>query len=242
MPSKYQSRRKRIYRKKRLYRKKKGLARMVRKIASKVVHRNIENKMTCTQVDSQLVDYAEGTGFAITGNDLLEHIYQGASQSLVVGDGEVNQGVVGLQFHARFLEIKGNLLGSPSNHNLVRILVVEDKQASNGQQLQLYNNTLAFDNLIFQTDQLLSPINKFKRFKVLHDKVHNFSTSTSVWSPFTIRLNMKNELFKYYPTNTSGIYELNKRLRIYFIGINNSFEATSNPTVQYMSRLTFEDA
>lgn len=242
MPSKYPSRRKRIYRKKRIHRKKKGLARMVRKIASKVVHQNIENKVTCTQVDSQVVDYADGTGFAVNGNDLLANIYQSAGQTLGVGDGEINQGVTGLQFRARYLEIKGNLLGYGDNHNLVRMLVVEDKQASNNTQLQLYNNGIAFDNLILQTDQLMSPINKFKRFKVLYDKMHNFGTSTTLWNTFNIRINMKNALFKYYPTTTTGIYELNKRLRIYFIGLNTSFTSTQNPTVQYMSRLTFEDA
>lgn len=242
MPSKYPSRRKRIYRKKRIHRKKRGLARMVRKIASSVVHRNIENKITCTQKDSELVPYSEGTGFATTGFDLLANLYQGTGQGMVAGDGEVNQGLVGLQFRARYLEIKGNILGYYDNDNLVRILVVEDKQATNNSKLQLFNNSIAFDNLIFQTDQLLSPINKYKRFKVLYDKVHNFGASTSRWSPFTIKMNMKNSLYKFFPTTAQGIFELNKRLSIYFIGMNTSFYDTQNPTVQYMSRLTFEDA
>lgn len=229
------------------------VSKSIKKYVSRQLHKNIESKQTNLQEDGVAIPIAEGVGFNQVGYNLLDKLRgastQGVSQNLVIGDGTVNQEIQGLQFRAQYLEITGTILNNGGS-SMVRLFVIQDNQASNATgTLQLYNNTVAFDNLILQTDQFTSPINTFRRFKVLYDRKLMVSDQVNNWKTFKIRINLKNELFKYYPTQlaippyTKSIYELNKSLRFYFTSLNQPDGGDPvQPSIQYFSKVVFEDA
>lgn len=238
MPSKYYK--KRSYRKKRIYRKKKGLAKFVRKVAKREIHRNIENKQVCTQNDSLTLS----SSLNQQGIDLLANMAQGASQSVNTTDGQVNQHMVGLQVRLKYLEITGTFLNHITNGgSIIRLLIAFDKQASNNTPLVLYTGSTNFDNLVLQTDQIASPHNGVgaKRYKVLYDRFHYISSPDTEWKRIRIRIPLKNTLIQYYPT-LSSFYELNKRLQMWCIATNGGLSDETNPTFQYFTRVVYEDA
>lgn len=212
----------------------------VKKYVNKQIHKNIENKIWQLEQDSLLIPYTAG-GFATTGYDMLAGLSRGTTESVGLTTGSVRQDMLALQIRARSFRIKGNFYAEAQN-NIVRMLIVLDNQASNNTNLSLYSSSLPFDNLILQTEQICSPLNQYKRFKVLKDKIYRISqNATGAWIPFSHSVNLKNMVFKFFPTNAS-FFELNKRIRVYFIGINDSWTSASNPTVQYTSTFTYEDA
>jgi len=236
------NRRKRVYRKKRLAPKRKGLAKMVRNIAKQVVHRNIENKQVCTQTDTLTLSSSLNT----TGYDMLANIAQGAGQAVNTTDGQVQQRIVGLQFRAKYLEFTCTFLNHITNgSSIIRLMFVIDKQATNDDNLLLYSGSSDFGDLILQTDQIGSPLNGVgaKRYKVLYDKFHYLSNPMKEWKRVHLRIPLKNQVFQYYPTAVSStLYELTKRLKMFCVATNGGLDDDTNPTIQYFSRVVYEDA
>jgi len=220
--------------------KSKKVSKSVKRYVNKQIHKNIENKQSDYQVDSVTL----GSDLSIAGYDLLDNITQGSSQNLVTGDGEVNQQMAGLQIRCQYLEITATLLNHIANgSSIVRLMVVLDKQASNNTNLGLYSNATAFDNLILQTDQIASPVNGVgkKRFKILYDKFHYVSNPNKEWKRVKIKIPLDNMLIQYYPTTTS-FFALNKKIRFYAVATNGGLDDSTNPSLQFFSRIVYEDA
>jgi hypothetical protein len=236
----------RYARKRRSPKKVKTVPKSVKKYVNKQIHKNIENKGTTVQVDYDVVN----TSFSTTGYDLLANMYRDVDETLVTGNGQVNQGMLGLQCRLRSLNIDYSIFGAGltgqqpyATCNWGRILVVMDNQASNNTALQLYNNASAFDNLILQTNLIHSPfqMNK-KRYKVLADRHFMISQATNNHTTGKIRINLKNTLLQYFPT-TASFFELNKKIKLYIVGYNDQGGAAGTlPIFQFFSRLQFQDA
>jgi len=216
----------------------------VKRYVAKQIHKNIENKQTTVQIDSQVIT----DDFTTNGYDLLANMFRGVAENLVSGNGQINQGMLGLQVRLRSLDIRYSILGQPQDGNFLypttaytRIMVVMDKQASNNTQLRMYDNSTAFDNLILQTNHIQAPLqlNK-KRYQVLYDKIVKINSTTNNVFTGKIRLNLKNTLLQYFPT-TATFYELNKRLAFFQVSTNDQ-SLSRAPTLQFFSRVVFEDA
>jgi len=236
------SRPRKSYRKRKINRAKPSKA--VKRYVKRQIHKNIENKATTVQIDSQTIS----DDFTTNGYDLLANMYRGTTEQFVSGNGQVNQGMLGLQVRLRSLDIRYSILGQPQNGDFIypttsytRMMVVMDCQASNNTQLQMYNNATAFDNLILQTNHIQAPLqlNK-KRYKVLYDKIIKINSTFNNVHTGKIRLNLKNTLLQYFPT-TATFYELNKRLQFYLVSTNDQ-DLSRAPTLQFFSRVQFEDA
>lgn len=243
MKRNYQRRRK-AYRKRSAPKSKPSKA--IKSYVKRQIHKNIENKGTTVQVDYDTMN----TSFSTTGYDLLANMSRNTNETLVSGNGQVNQGMLGLQVRLRSLVIDWAVFGNAltgqypySTCNWGRILVVMDNQASNNTPLELYNNSLAFDNLILQTNHIQSPLQMGKkRYKVLADKHYVISQATHNHIRGKIRVNLKNSLLQYFPTSSS-FYELNKKIKLYVVGYNDAGGATQTlPIFQFYSRIQFEDA
>ena len=233
------SRRKRVYRKK-VYRKRKGMAKMIKKVAQRVFNKNVEDKQANYQEDGVQV----GQTTSITGVDLLSNLYQGTGQITNLTDGQITQGFSGLQFRGKSLHLSVSLLGQlNSGTSSTRLCVVLDKQATNPTALSLYNPTNTFDDNVLQTDQFYSPYTAIgtRRFKVLYDKVVIMSGNNVNARRLNIRIPLKNTLFQYLP-NGSSFSALNKVLRFYWCGFNESGQTAQQPSIQFFSRMIYQDA
>jgi len=230
------------------YRKKARVAKpskAIKNYVKKVIHKNIENKQTTVQIDGVLIT----DDFTGTGQDLMPAMFRGADESLVSGNGQVNQDMLGLQVRLQYLDMRYSIFGQPQDGTAPypcttysRLIVVMDKQASNGTNLQLYNNLSAFDNLILQTNHIQAPLQiGVKRYQVLYDKIIKTNSTSDNIKTGKIRINLKNTLLQYFPT-TTNFFELNKRLRFYFVSTNDQGNLSRAPTIQYFSRVVFEDA
>jgi len=230
------------------YRKKAKAAKpsmaIVKRYVNKQIHKNIEDKGTTVQIDNQLIS----DDFTTNGYDLLANMYRGTTEQLVSGNGQVNQGMLGLQVRLRYLDIRFSIFGQPQDAGFLyptttysRVMIVMDNQATNNTMLRLYDNTTNFDNLILQTNHIQSPLQlNRKRYKVLYDKIVKTNSTTNNIHVGKIRVNLKNTLLQYFPT-TTAFYELNKRLGFFLVATNDQ-EFSRNPTLQFYSRVVFEDA
>jgi len=237
-------------RRNRRYRKKSNVPKNVKKYVKKVVRNNPEVKVHQTQQTLLAV----GNSLAITGQDLLAGLSRGVDESFPLsGAGVVQQEMLGLQFRAKYLTICGHINGntgttytSAPQTTVYRLMVVMDNQASNNTQMELYNNTVAYDNLILQTNLLCSPIympktKQPRRCKVLYDRYFYTNPSSNNTRMFKININLKDLKMQFFPTTTS-FYELNKRLRFYFVQNTDQSQGSVAPWISYISSLSYTDA
>jgi len=242
MKRNYQGRRK-LYRKRKQGKSKSKPSKAVRSYVKKQIHKNIENKGSTVQVNADAIP----TVFTAPPYDLLANMYRSTSETVNTVNGQINQGMLGLQCRLRYLTINWSLMGqplnntNPSNTSMTRLIIVFDKQATNNTQLSLWGAS-NFDNLILQTNHITSPLQLgVKRYKVLYDKMIKITSAGTNIATGKIRINLKNTLLQYFPT-TASFFELNKRLQLFVVGTNDQFSIPLQPTLQFFSRVVFEDA
>lgn len=213
------------------------VSKQLKTYVKKALVRGEEKKITVVQQDA--VSIPSGV-FSTTGIDLLQHMQRGTSES-VTGN-TYTQDMLGLQVRLKNLVISGNIMTSNSSigSSMIRLLLVQDNQASNNTALQLFSSTTGYDNLIFQVPHVTSPINKFKRFSVLSQKTIYLDPDIQAYKRFSMIVNLKDMLLKYYPTTTT-FYELNKKLYLFYIAYDNN-GGLNHTTLQFVSNITFVDA
>jgi len=216
----------------------------IKSYVKRQIHKNIENKSVCLQVNADPVD----DDYTSVGYDLLANMARGTSETVSTTNGVVNQGMLGLQVRLQKLVITYSIMGYNmglampySVSAITRLIVLFDKQASNNTSLELFNTASNFDNLVLQTNHITAPFQQgVKRYKILYNKIVKQTNAGQNIVTGKISINLKNTLLQYFPT-ISSFYELNKRLRFFVVGTNDQ-ASTFAPTIQFFSRVTFEDA
>lgn len=235
---------------KRYRNRKTKVSKSVKKYVKKVVRAQPEVKV-CQR---QEVLHTVGNSLAINGDDLLSNMYRGTTETLLTsGQGELVQGMLGLQVRLRRLLIHGHITGftgttyqSAPQTTIFRLMVVLDKQASNNTLPQLFNSASAYDNLVLQTNLLCSPYympatRQPRRFQVLYDKTFTLSSNEKNTKMFKISIPLKDQILQYFPTSTT-FYELNKRLRFFYVENTDQPQGQVQPWISYISSVSYTDA
>jgi hypothetical protein len=225
----------------------------IKRYVKRAIHSNIEDKQSIVFANSDSISSSYSAGLSY---DLLANMGRSVSESIVSTGGllptGVNQGMLGLNVRARYLHIRGTILGpSPGIAgpfvpvtSFGRILVVLDEQATNGTPLVLYNGVSFGNQNILEYPQIYSKLmltGGKRRFRVLLDKKYMVNTYKSNCQVFDYKINLNNMKIDYYPT-TSSYYELTKRIKLFIIGTNDNTAFVGPATLQFQSTFVFEDA
>lgn len=230
---------------KRRYRKRNTKSvKSIKKIVKSVIHQQTEDKHVDTITMSQVMEY----NFASNGINLLQGIERGTDES-IFANGSMNQKMLGLRIRLRRCVITGSILGANDNThtNIYRLIVCYDLKPQET-PLMLFGDptavlgTNSYNSNLLQVEQITSPMNFIRsRYKVLYDsKVKAFSSSAVNYHTFRISIPMKDQVIQYFPTEAS-FYEGNKKLLFFWLALN-EVGTDHNPTIQYYSRVTYEDA
>lgn len=192
--------------------------------------------------------------YSNNGIDLLANAARGSGESFT--SDLTNQEARGLNVRLQRVLVKGwativysGASNLDSTSYILRVDLVVDEQASQGNNLVPYASATGLDNVIWMNNDIKSGFNHLARgktgdggrFRVLKSMTRKLNYFQSQIVEIDMNINLRNMLYTYYPT-TPSYFELQKRLLL-FVTCGGIGAATPvNVSVTWTSTVTFTNA